>query len=138
MQIGEMHNHLRLELNKINSNLYDDFLPEEIDAFLNQQMFSFIKQRYNPTSNIKKRGFEETQKRIDDLRKCLVTDYELRLYRKNDDVVYTPLPSDYMFHTSSKSYIYYNSCDRPITTTLLTESSYLALIPMSTNSITTY
>jgi len=75
MTVNDMHIAIDLELNKLNSNLYDIILPQEKDYFLNRAQERLIKQYYSPKSNKKGEGFEMSQKRIDDLRKsflCLI------------------------------------------------------------------
>lgn len=64
----EMHIQFRTLFNKVNSNKNKAFLPQEIDLFLNDQMDEFVDVRTSPKSNYKNEGFEETQKRLDDIR----------------------------------------------------------------------
>lgn len=75
MLIKEWHTQLRQELNKINSALYDVLLEQEIDMAFNKMIEVYFNDRYSPKSNKKKEGFEESQKRIDDLR-SLTTVYK--------------------------------------------------------------
>ena len=63
-----MHIDFRVKFNKVNSNKNKAFLKEEIDLFLNDQMHEFVENRTNPKTNYKGEGFEETQKRLDDIR----------------------------------------------------------------------
>ena len=67
MTISEMHIAFKLGLDKTNSLDYPSFLPEEIDFWLNQAIRRFVKTRYSGL-NVKREGFEQSQKRIDDLR----------------------------------------------------------------------
>jgi hypothetical protein len=67
MTISEMHIAFKLLLDKTNSLQYPSFLPEEIDFWLNQAIRKFVKTRYSGI-NPKHEGFEQSQKRIDDLR----------------------------------------------------------------------
>jgi hypothetical protein len=67
MTISEMHIAFDLLLDKVNSLQYPSFLPEEKDFFLNQAIRKFAKTRYSGV-NPKREGFEQSQKRIDDLR----------------------------------------------------------------------
>lgn len=116
MTITEMHLNIDLELNKLNSNLYDIILPQEKDYFLNRAQERFIKQRYSPKSNNKKEGFEMSQKRIDDLKALLVPNYYDKCYKLNatdfdyNDKLRFYMPEDYMFLTSNRSKITYNPC----------------------------
>tara|TARA_R110000737_G_scaffold40073_1_gene60444 strand:- start:125 stop:1255 length:1131 start_codon:yes stop_codon:yes gene_type:complete len=70
--INEMHIAVNLGVQKIASFQVDNFLSEEVDHELNIAMDRFIKQRYNPLSNKLRKGFEQSQKRIDDLRNLVV------------------------------------------------------------------
>jgi hypothetical protein len=67
MTISEMHIAFDLLLDKVNSLQYPSFLAEEKDFFLNQAIRKFAKTRYSGM-NAKREGFEQSQKRIDDLR----------------------------------------------------------------------
>ena len=71
MTVQEMHYELKLKLNKVDTQDYSNILVPEVDWYLNEAMTVFIKQRYGVT-NIKREGFEETQKRIDDLKTLVV------------------------------------------------------------------
>lgn len=116
MDITEMHLNIDLELNKLNSNLYEIILPQEKDYFLNRAQERFIKQRYGALSNSKREGFEMSQKRIDDLRNLLVPNYYDKCFRLPvTDFDYTNklkfyFPGDYMFLTSSRSKMKHNYC----------------------------
>ena len=67
MTISEMHTAFKLGLDKTESLQYPSFLAEEIDFWLNQAIRKFVKTRYSGI-NSKREGFEQSQKRIDDLR----------------------------------------------------------------------
>lgn len=66
MNIVQMHQEFLIGLDKSNTLEYPDFLPEEIDVYLNKAQEAIIKQRYSG-NNVKGTGVEETQKRIEDL-----------------------------------------------------------------------
>lgn len=70
MTISEMHIAFKLELDKTESLQYPAFLSEEIDYWLNRAVKQFTKTRYSGI-NPKGQGFEQSQKRIDDLRKLI-------------------------------------------------------------------
>ena len=116
MDITEMHLNIDLELNKLNSNLYEIILPQEKDYFLNRAQERFIKQRYGALSNSKRQGFEMSQKRIDDLRNLLVPNYYDKCFKLPiTDFDYASklkfyFPGDYMFLTSSRSKMKHNHC----------------------------
>ena len=71
MNIDQLHRAVKLELDKTDSLNYTSFLPEEIDYWLNRSIETFVKTRYSGT-NPKRESFEQTQKRIDDLRTLVV------------------------------------------------------------------
>jgi len=73
-----MHIAVNLGVQKVASFQVDNLLPEEIDHEINMAVRRFINQRYNPMSNPKGKGFEQSQKRIDDLR-TLLEDYSTPL-----------------------------------------------------------
>ena len=74
-----MHIAVNLGVQKIASFQVDNLLPQEIDHELNDAMFAFIKQRYSPMGNKYRDGFEQSQKRIDDLR-ALVVDARIKCF----------------------------------------------------------
>ena len=75
MTLDELHQFFDLELDKTTSLENTSFLTEEKDDWLNQAIKKFTKSRYSGV-NIKRESFEQTQKRIDDLR-TLVVEKEL-------------------------------------------------------------
>ena len=71
MNINEMHIDFDLELDKTSNLESPAFEPEEKDAWINKAIRKFVKTRYSGI-NIKRESFEQTQKRIDDLRSLVV------------------------------------------------------------------
>ena len=67
MTLDELHQQLKLELDKTTALELPAFLTEEIDDWLNNAIRKFVKTRYSGV-NVKQEAFEQTQKRIDDLR----------------------------------------------------------------------
>lgn len=133
MLISEMHIALDQELNKINSALYDILTPYEKDFALNKNIERFVKQRYGAASNIKRKGFEMSQKRIDDLRSLVQTNYFVNAYvpisldPDSSISVEAEFPSDYMFLLNQRSKISYNPCGTfvPVTEGFTEEYSLL-------------
>lgn len=72
-----MHTQLNLRMQKINSNAFDNFLPEERDEYLNLAINRFIKNRFIPEANYLQEGFEQSPKRYADLRTLVVKDKNL-------------------------------------------------------------
>ncbi len=89
MTILELHREFKFELDKIDTQALPRFTPEEVDSILNRAVLRFIKTRYN-FNNLYKKAFEQTQKRIDDLR--TLVHYTTPVFT-NEEVT---LPSDYM------------------------------------------
>lgn len=109
-------------LDKVNSFQADTLLPNEVYRALNMAQEVFIKQRYG-RANKYGRGFEESQKRIDDLAPLLVdanlhTSYSQQVgdghYRditvlRNAGEDALPLP--YMFLVSVRATLAYAGCN---------------------------
>lgn len=74
-------------------------IPSEIkDLALNRSILKFVEQRTNKKTNPKKEGFEDTQKRYDDIRE-LKREAILPTFVSSDyptKLVYSVLPSDYL------------------------------------------
>ena len=114
MNVLEMHLAIQQGVDKINSLQADMLLPEEIDLELNKAQIKFINTKYGRNNSMGK-GFEQTQKRIDDLR-TLVTEYENSVTYKDqlssDFWVDTfKLPIDYMYLVSQRSDVKINNCE---------------------------
>jgi hypothetical protein len=140
MTINEMHIAVNLGVQKIASFQVDTLLPQEIDHELNLAILRFVKQRYSQLSNRVGRGFEQSQKRIDDLRNLIVdqsmnTFNEGYKYDSTGGYIYTAdnsniyidkgvIPLDYLFLISVKADVYY-LCNSQITPpTLYLENYY--------------
>lgn len=67
MTIKELHYNFKLNMDRVDSLNAPDFNVAQIDWLLNEAQMIFIKQRMSMYSNGKQKGFEQTQKRIDDL-----------------------------------------------------------------------
>lgn len=111
MTIQEMHVAVNLGVQKIASFQVDNLLPQEIDHELNNAMDRFIKQRYSPFGNKYRKGFEQSQKRIDDLRN-LVTTARLKAFEAGETISgfykdRAALPMDYMFLVNVLADMYY-------------------------------
>lgn len=136
MKIATIHNLIRLELNKINSNLYDDFLDEEIDVFFNQEQSKYISTRYDNKGNSKKEGFEQSNKRKEDLSNLLIEDYVDTAYLSNFPNKYLfAVPNNYMYYGNSSLKIYgATSYTTSLVSTTNTLSSIIATIPFNAGS----
>lgn len=112
MTIDEMHYLIGLRLQTINSASNLQFLSEEKDMFLNLAIEKFIKTRMNPLSNAKQQGFEDSQKRTDDLRGLVIRTSPIASASAPGTPVTTIphskkfiLPDNYMFYVYSQSHI---------------------------------
>lgn len=72
MTVNELHYQFKLNMDRVDSLSKPDFNRAEIDYFLNEAQLVFLKQRASGLSNSKRKGFESTQKRIDDLSTLVV------------------------------------------------------------------
>jgi hypothetical protein len=66
MKLSEARLKFKIGLDKIDTESYPDILPEEIDYFLTEAYERWIKTRYDGNT-VSQRGFEQSQKRRDDL-----------------------------------------------------------------------
>jgi hypothetical protein len=123
MTVNEMHIAVNLGVQKLASFQADNLLPQEIDYELNLASMRFIKQRYTPSSNRQGKGFEQSQKRIDDLRHLLVENAGYTIshgvtsdglggytYSGNNSNIYIDrytLPLDYLFLVGVKAEVSY-------------------------------
>lgn len=94
MTLQEFHINFGIELDKTLDFEYPYIQPEQIDYWLNKAQDRFIKNRLYP-QNPNKKGFEENQKRIDDL-KSLVTPSATITPSVSGTVYTSQLPSDYL------------------------------------------
>jgi hypothetical protein len=100
MNVTEMHLAIQQGVDKINSLQADLLLSQEIDIELNKSQMRFINTKYGKNNKYRK-GFEESQKRIDDLR-SLVREYKGLVTFKETlgnkfFVDSFSLPSDYLY-----------------------------------------
>lgn len=87
MTKSEMHSAFKIELDKSESLQYAAFTTAEIDYFFNRAQDQFVNSRYNG-NNPAGTSFEQTQKRIDDLRYLVVEDTLSAVF--DDDIVSPP------------------------------------------------
>jgi len=114
MNVVQMHLAIQQGVDKINSLQADMLLSEEIDIELNKSMSRFLNTKYGKGNKYGK-GFEEGQKRIDDLR-SLVTEYSAPVtfkeqYNNNTWIDTFRLPTDYLYLVNQRSEIFTNNCE---------------------------
>ena len=116
MNVQEMHLAIQQGVDKINSLQADLLLPQEIDIELNKSMIRFINTKYGKNNKYRK-GFEESQKRIDDLR-SLVREYEASVnFKETLGVKFSidsfTLPPDYLYLVNTLARVHRNdSCSQ--------------------------
>ena len=116
MTIGEMHIAFKMWLDKSYGLELAAFENEEIDFWLNKAVREFVKTRYSGM-NVKREGFEESQKRIDDLR-TLVIEEDLSVTdgtnKPNSFIAdLTSLIEEYWFTVGEEVTIEYNDIRSP-------------------------
>lgn len=74
MTIENLHIELDITMDKVDSNAYPELLVQEKDYYLNEAINRLIKQRYG-FNNIYQKGFEQIQKRTEDLKNLVVTKF---------------------------------------------------------------
>lgn len=133
MTVNEMHIAVNLGVQKLASFQVDNLLPEEIDHELNLSQLRFVKQRFNARSNRQGKGFEQSQKRIDDLKSIIVehqdnTKFYGEVYTSKYSPVYVDrytLPLDYLFLVSVRAQISYSCTLPPTVSNLNSTTSYV-------------
>lgn len=117
MTVQEMHYAVDQGLQKVASSVYDYFLAEEVDFWLNRAQERFIKQRLYKNTDPKKVGFEGNIKRMDDLRMLITADYTDGV-TPNDgvDFIDFDLPIDYMFLVNARVTMHVNHCGEQVDT----------------------
>lgn len=98
MTIQEMHIRIELGLNKLGSTVYDGFDPEELDIFIDKVVQRKINSILSIERDDLRLGFQGDQKRLDDIRTLVSTDYTNYLLGQldpNAGYVTIPLPENY-------------------------------------------
>lgn len=107
MRFIDLQEAFELEIDKLDNNL-EKPTTSDIEYWLMAGLDKFIKTRYSGI-NFKRKGFEQDQKRIDDLRTLISNKvYQFTVYPEEYTVV---LPDDYMFTLGETAVIFsYNPC----------------------------
>lgn len=107
MKYIELQEAFELEIDKLDDNLTKP-TTSDIEYWLMVGLDKFIKTRYSGV-NYKTKGFEQDQKRIDDLRTLVtVKNYPFTVYPEEYSII---LPSDYMFALGETAVIFSdNTC----------------------------
>lgn len=115
MTVTEMHIATRHGVDRINALRASNLLPEELDLELNKAMNRFIENRYHGNARYGT-AFEESQKRIDDLRSLLVEYEALTQFKEELDpariwVDTFRLPPNYRHLINHRTCIRLNGCE---------------------------
>lgn len=107
MRFIDLQEAFELEIDKLDNNL-EKPTTSDIEYWLMAGLDKFIKTRYSGI-NFKRKGFEQDQKRIDDLRTLISNKvYQFIVYPEEYTVV---LPDDYMLTLGETAVIFsYNPC----------------------------
>lgn len=104
MQYIQLQEAFELEIKQLDSNLTKP-TTSDIEYWLMAGLDKFIKTRYSGV-NYKRRGFEQDQKRIDDLRTLVtIKNFQFTTYPEEQKVT---LPSNYMFTLGETAVIFSN------------------------------
>ena len=128
----ECHIAIDARLQQLNSNRKLVLLPEEKDARLNEAVVQFIRNVTSDLSDVKKLGFEKTQKRLDDIEELIRTT-TLPVYISGTDNVIAPTPWDYMMLANDRSIIKYN-CTGIDYGTQISATDTVVVIPFTPDS----
>jgi len=127
MNIQKMHIAVQQGVDKINSLQADSLLTQEIDLELNKSIMRFVNLKYG-RNNMYQQGFEQSQKRIDDLRSLVSSSEDFVFFKERRvlsnnfgnkfDLLYVDkfvLPNNYLYHINSYCNVLQNpSCDRSV------------------------
>tara|TARA_B110000211_G_scaffold209065_1_gene246158 strand:- start:1260 stop:2387 length:1128 start_codon:yes stop_codon:yes gene_type:complete len=104
MNVQEMHLAIQQGVDKINSLQADLLLSQEIDIEINKSQMRFINTKYGKNNKYRK-GFEESQKRIDDLRSLVREHTGTTTFKEQLGVKFSVdsflLPPDYLYLVST-------------------------------------
>lgn len=112
MTVNQLILSFKLKLDKIDSQAYPDILPQEIRFWLDEAADRFVKQRYE-RNNLKLKGFEESQKRTDDLRLAVKTETipAVQSVDYGTNVYDVPFPSDYRYLIKVQCEVLHLNCN---------------------------
>ncbi len=123
MTIAEMHNEFRQAGDRLDSSSIPDMLPEQVDYLLNEAIVRYTKTRYSGNNDFKM-GFEEIQKRTEDLKNLVVTEFpaistittEVNTFKADlstlytDEALTTLSTKKYWFFTNSRARVVKTGC----------------------------
>lgn len=101
MTTQELHIQLDILLQKVSSNWNKNFLPQELDFFINREIFKFIRQRINPLSNNKKQSGFDIIQRVENLN-SLINTVSPNINNINQKEANIQLPFDFLSYISTE------------------------------------
>lgn len=111
MNIKQMQYEFQMQMNQFNEALQLD--SDDIEYWLNKAQIDLVKERYNGFNRLR-RGFEQSQERIDDLRVLIERDHQIDTQHQPNisgtsgfEADVAQFPENYMFLISHKSRIFY-------------------------------
>ncbi len=123
MTIAEAHTEFRQAGDRLDSSSIPDMLVEQVDYFLNEAINRFVKTRYSGNNEFKM-GFEEIQKRTEDLKTLVFTEFpaittvttETNVFKANlsslfiDEALTTPSTKEYWFYIRGRARVVKSGC----------------------------
>lgn len=110
-----MHSEFYLRLDEINSSSLPQFLTEEVDDILNSAILRFTKTRYSK-NNLYRSGFEERQKRTEDLKALTVTATVASTEVVTEENTYSvSFPNDWLFYLRGRAEVNSPNCENYFT-----------------------
>jgi hypothetical protein len=107
MTIREMHIEFDVLAQKIMSEHYDTFRPQEKDWLINKSTRRLLKQRYSKVSNRKQEGLTDTFKRAIDVERVIAR-ATLPAYVRDGKSVFSILPDDFFLPVNHRTAVQYN------------------------------
>lgn len=141
-----MHREVKISLDKVDSASLPEISPSELDFYLNEAINRFTKTRYG-RNNVYKRGFEEIQKRTEDLKALVKTRYvaltkhelyddaKLNVYKADVSTMYNVVNDirvldsnvEYMFFSKAKVLITKGDCSNWVKCELSQHDDFTAI-----------
>lgn len=125
--VRECHIAIDTGLQQVNSNRKQAFRPEQYDILLTNETLNYINSKIDPKDNVKLEGFEDIQRRYDEL-KDLKNTTSLKFYNYNSSYKYTIIPTDYYRLIAGGCIVTSHYNKRQLTITPSTETKYIYVI----------
>lgn len=131
MTYNQLQEAFELEINQLDSNLTKP-VTSDIEYWLMAGLDKFIKTRYSGI-NFKRKGFEQDQKRIDDLRTLVINKtYNFTVYPEEYTV---SLPTDYMLTLGETAVIFSDNACWPVGTSGMPRTKHTDILEATIENI---